>query len=299
MGKKGILYLLFLLPVFVAAQDDWEDGWGDDTDNTSDASVEIFYDTRVINGHSVETLEKGVLDFRVTHRFGDVATTNAGRTLFGLDNSTDIRIAFEYGILDNLMVGAGRSKGAGPLQEVWDGFVKYKILTQSGEMPVSMALKTATYFTSMPASQSTIAPTYFTKTAHRFNYSTQLIFARKFAERLSLQFAPTYVHRNLVAYGDKNGLFSVGGVAKYRFLKKTSFVVEYFYNLDQRTIQDIEYRNALGIGVEIKTYAHTFQLSFMNSPGLGDAQFIPYTASKWGEGQFRFGFTISRQFDLN
>jgi hypothetical protein len=33
--------------------------------------------------------------------------------LFGLDNSADIRIAFEYGITDKMMIGLGRSKGTG------------------------------------------------------------------------------------------------------------------------------------------------------------------------------------------
>ena len=55
--------------------------------------------------------EKNMLDFRISHRFGDIAVPSSGRTLFGLDNSTDIRIGFEYGITDQFMVGFGRSKG--------------------------------------------------------------------------------------------------------------------------------------------------------------------------------------------
>lgn len=36
-----------------------------------------FKSTRVINGHSMEMLRKGLLDFRILHRFGPV---NGGRT---------------------------------------------------------------------------------------------------------------------------------------------------------------------------------------------------------------------------
>jgi len=40
--------------------------------------LETYSGTRVINGHSVETLHKGVLEFRIEHKFGDIASTGAG-----------------------------------------------------------------------------------------------------------------------------------------------------------------------------------------------------------------------------
>ena len=52
----------------------------------------LFLDTRAINGHTVKLLEKKVLELRIIHRFGDIATNESYRTLFGLDNSSDIRI---------------------------------------------------------------------------------------------------------------------------------------------------------------------------------------------------------------
>ena len=55
--------------------------------------------------------------------------------------------------------------------------------------------------------------------------------------------------------------------------------------------------NPFGIGIEINTYGHVFLLNFVNSKGIGEGQFIPYTSSKWSEGQFRFGFTIARKFN--
>ena len=77
-----------------------------------------------------KTLEKKDFDFRITHRFGNIATSESYRTLFGLDNSSDIRIGFEYGISDKFMLGVGRSKGASPFLEVWDGLLKYKIVNK-------------------------------------------------------------------------------------------------------------------------------------------------------------------------
>ena len=88
----------------------------------------VFKATRVINGHSTNMLWKNELDFRITHRFGDIGGSNGGfSTFYGLDNASDIRIAFEYGITNNLMVGFGRIKGNSFQTQNLDGFVKYRI----------------------------------------------------------------------------------------------------------------------------------------------------------------------------
>src|SRR4026207_499042 len=74
-----------------------------------------FKTTRVINGHSFENVGGGVLDLKISHRFGFL---NGGAyELFGLDQAS-IRIGLDYGITDWLMVGAGRSS----LEKTYDGF---------------------------------------------------------------------------------------------------------------------------------------------------------------------------------
>ena len=45
-----------------------------------------FKTTRLINGHSVENVAKGVLDVRISHRFGNL--NSGGYSLWGLDNAT-------------------------------------------------------------------------------------------------------------------------------------------------------------------------------------------------------------------
>lgn len=275
---------------YTAQDSDWES-------SETTKTVTLFNDTRVINGHSTETLKKGTLDFRITHRFGAIAVPAASRTLFGLDNSTDIRIAFEYGLTDALTLGFGRSKGFAPYSQLWDGFAKYAILQQSEKMPVSLSVVTSAFATSMAASTIPYTLSSFAKPAHRFSYYSQLIVAKQFFDKLTLQIAPGVMHRNFVAQGDQNLNFSLGGMVRYHVYKKLSVVAEYYQVFRQnKTINNVEYQNPLGFGLEIKTYAHVFQLNFMNSEGIGEGQFIPYTFGKWNEGQFRFGFTITRHF---
>ena len=127
---KFLLLSLFLFPLISLAQDDSlyvEEIQYDIEDSL--IVKETFQSTRIINGHSIETLRKGVLEFRVEHRFGDIGGLDGGiQNMFGFDNSSDIRIAFEYGLTDKLMIGLGRSKGTGePYRSLIDGFAKFSL----------------------------------------------------------------------------------------------------------------------------------------------------------------------------
>src|SRR4051812_26025943 len=65
-----------------------------------------FKGTHLVNANTVETIKKNELDFRVAHRFGDIGGEFGGeKRFFGLDNSTDIKISFDYGISDRLTFG--------------------------------------------------------------------------------------------------------------------------------------------------------------------------------------------------
>ena len=54
-----------------------------------------FKTTRIINMHSVENAAAGVMDFRISHRFGFINT--GAYDLFGLDQAL-MRIGLEYGV---------------------------------------------------------------------------------------------------------------------------------------------------------------------------------------------------------
>lgn len=259
---------------------------------------ETFHSTRIINGHSIETLEKGVLEFRIEHRFGDMAGTAGGvQNWFGFDNAADIRFAFEYGLTNDLMIGLGRSKGTGnPYNSLIDGFVKYKLLKQGkNQMPLSMTLLATSSLTYMKASSDITAVQHFPKFAHRFAYVYQLNLARKFSDRISVGLMPTYVHRNYVASNDVNGLFSLGGALKIGITPTVAVILEYYQNFHEDEVRTIN-KNSFGVAVEWVTFGHNFTVNLTNSKGFGETQFIPYTFENWSKGQFRLGFCISRKF---
>ncbi len=289
---KGLFFFVFLTSPYMS-QEDWDFG-GDSNNFTLNPS---FNDTRVVNGHSVEVLEDKTLDLRISHRFGSIAVPNAGRTLYGFDNSTDIRIGFEYGITDKLMIGVGRSKGAFPLTEVWDGLAKYKILEQSKKIPFSLCFSSSIFVTSMAVSLDSSAINSFQEFSHRLSYYSQLILAYNLNNLITIQLAPGLLHRNYVLFEDQNTNFVIGAMTKVKLYKKVSLVAEYYHIMRKTNIINYtEYLNPLAFSMEIKTHAHVFQLNFMNSRGIGEGQFLPYTKSSWLDGEFRFGFTISRHF---
>jgi len=260
---------------------------------------DTFYSTRIINGHSTETLRKGVMEFRVEHRFGDIAGDAGGvQTMFGFDNSSDIRIALEYGVTPDLMLGFGRSKGTGvPYKSLLDGFVKYKIIAQKKMgSPVTLSALTTSSFSYMKASSDSSQVNAFPKWQHRLAYTAQLNIARKFNDRVSLALIPTVVHRNYVAADDLNTLFSIGGAARFGINSKMAILLEYYQVLHRKDVRGTNTNN-LGIAFEWITFGHNFTINLTNSKGFGETQFIPYTFEKWSKGQFRLGFCIGRKFE--
>ena len=101
----------------------------------TDYTQATFKSTRVINGHSVENIGKGVLDVRILHRF---APLNSGiYNYFGLD-AASMRMGFDYGITNNIMVGIGHST----FQKTYDALIKIKLLRQSTgavKMPITLS----------------------------------------------------------------------------------------------------------------------------------------------------------------
>jgi len=267
-----------------------------------DKVYRTFNDTRVISGHSVETLEKGKMDIRISHRFGDLVGDFGGmQTFYGLEDVADVRIACEYGISNDFSIGLGRSKGAGPYRQIVDGYLKYKILGQKSDnsMPFTLTAVATTTAATSPASEDLTSPTSYQEVAHRFAYTTSLIIGRKFNDRFSMQLSPTYVHRNYVVFDDQNGIIAIGAAARLKLSKVIGLIAEYHHLLPYNRVTSTgTYFNPIGLGIEFDTGGHVFQVNFTNSRGLLATEFLPSTSSDILEGQFRLGFTISRGFKL-
>lgn len=259
---------------------------------------ETFNATRIINGHSVETLKKRYFEYRIEHRFGDFSGSNGGATQgFGFDNASDIRFAFEYGINDRLMIGLGRDKGStNAYRNILDGFVKYRLMQQEEKgNPISMSLVAASLYSYNKATSDLQSILSFPKFSHRFAYSVQLNLARKMNQRISLALMPTYVHRNYVKLGDLNDIFAVGAAINFKLSKTWGLLAEYYQAIHDDDVRR-EYTSSFAIGAEWCTNGHNFHFGLSNASLFNEAQFITYTTEKWSKGQYRIGFSITRNF---
>ncbi len=252
-----------------------------------DKVINTFYSTRLVNSHTVEILGKGSMDFRINHRFNPL---NTGLyNMFGLDNAS-MRLGFDFGLAKNWMIGIGRST----FYKELDGFVKYRLLHQSsqrGGTPLSIALLASVSYRTLD-----MDPTLKVTGADRTYFTGQVLFASKLSEGTSLQLSPTFTHYNRILgfTGGSTSLFSVGLLARQKISKRVSINAEYFY---QATRFNGTY-DPLSLGVDINTGGHVFQLHFTNSTGMNEHTFIHETTGSWGNGAVRWGFNVSRIFNL-
>ncbi len=278
-----------LLPLVSWAQDDLLGELEAQANAPALPIVATFKSTRIINGQSVETVKRNHLDFRISHRFGRL---NSGAyELFGLDQAV-IRLGFEYGLTDDLMIGVGRSG----TQKAYDFFGKYKLLQQTpGRIPVSVTLFGSTVI----RTQKSFVPGETFSFQDKLTYTGQVLVARKISESLSLQLSPTYLYRNKPELaGDERLLLALGAGGRLKVSRRVSINAEYFYAFRDKNI-DLPYHNSLAVGVDIETGGHVFQLHFTNSLGMIEKQFIGETTGAWGEGDIHYGFNISRTFSFN
>lgn len=245
-----------------------------------------FKSSRVINGHSIEMLGAGMLDFRILHRFGPVKQGIGD--LFGLDQAS-MRMGFDFGLTNNLTIGIGRTT----FKKELDGFIKYRLVQQAESgAPISLVgvlgVSVFTYKNPDP-----VKPLTFTD---RSGYYAQLIVGKKFNESFSIQFSPTLVYRNMIDPADNQIIYALGIGARHKISKRVALVVD--YSIVANGLPMSVGANPLSIGVDIETGGHVFQLHFSNSNGMNERSFITETTNRWSKGEFQFGFNLSRTFSL-
>lgn len=288
------LYLFFsisalLLAGLLPAQDDLLSLLGDDAAEEIDYATAAFKTNRVINLHSLENTAPGVMDFKISHRFG---TLDGGLyNIFGLDLAT-IRLGLDLGVTDNLAIGVGRSS----LEKTYDGYVKYKFLRQSTgkrNVPITAAVFASAAIQTLKWAE----PDRENLFSSRLYYTFQLILGRKISDGFSVQLSPTIVHRNLVrTSAEKNDVPALGIAARQKLNKRIAVNAEYIYVMPDRLAP--EFRNSLSIGFDIETGGHVFQLHFTNSTSMIERGFIAETTGSWADMGIHFGFNISRVFTM-
>jgi hypothetical protein len=248
---------------------------------------QTFKGTRIVNGFSVETKGKRELEFIITHRFGRL---NLGTyEFFGLDNAS-IRIGFEYGLTNNIGIGIGRSSH----NKIYDGYLKYRVVQQAkgGGSPVTVTLVGTTGLLRYDSNRFVPSSPKLTYNQSTY-FSGHALIARKFTPSFSMQISPVLLHANLVSTGETKTLGAVGFGARYKLTKSLSINGEYFHRLNA---PDNFYQNCVGLGIDIETGGHVFQLIFSNTSGMVDRTYLGNTDGDISKGDINFGFNLTRTF---
>jgi hypothetical protein len=255
-----------------------------------------FKGTRLINFHTLETPGRRTLEYRISHRFGTVGS--GSENFYGLDGGASIRMGLEYSHDGRFTFGMGRSN----IEKTLDGYAKARILRQTtnSKIPLSITWVSSIFCTTQKDANKAVNGydryEYFTS---RLSYAHQLIIGRKFTEGFSMQIAPTLVHLNLVdKASDKNDIICLASAARIKLSKRVAITAEYGLRLNEYSSN--RYYNSFGLGIDIETGGHVFQMHLTNSQGMIENQYLAFTNTDWSfkNPGIRIGFNISRVFSL-
>ncbi len=253
-----------------------------DTTFTTQAT---FKTTRIAIGHSVETRKKGTFQFSVMTRYWDNFAPRGNA--FIVDRMT-ARFGADYAFSNKFTTGMGYSTLTG----IADAFAKYRLLTQTqnNTSPVSItAVQMASYRTKN-FNNVMLDDSFLDRTA----FTTQILIARKFTQKLSLQIAPTFVHRSSSQSPlDDTNHFALGFGARYKLGNHTSIVSEYYYLLNELDSRNTFGAFAMGVNWEMGDLILQFKLT--NARHFAVDTFVTQTPFNFNfkQGYPVFGFHVN------
>lgn len=281
---KNLILVIFLIPIFIFSQDSLLD------EIDSDESGKVYSDAafkglKIVNFESTKLVGKKQFFFVVSHRFGSVK--NGIEDFFGLDNA-NTRLHFIYGFSNGFNLGLSRSS----FNKTYDLSAKYRLLRQEKEgFPVTVVGYTQ-LATNTLLDEDLIAGLEF---SDRVSYTQQLLISRKFSEKFSFQLMPTFFYEGYVDFAPQDqAQFAMGFGGRYKLTKRWSFNADYGWQLNRA--DGSPFKNPLSIGFDIETGGHVFQLHFTNAQASFESGFLGQGIGDWTEGNFYFGFNLSRVF---
>ncbi|MEX0314877.1 MAG: DUF5777 family beta-barrel protein [Allomuricauda sp.] len=251
-----------------------------------------FKTTRITYGHSVETRKKGILEVFISNRFWN--TPELRSQSFGVDK-INVRIALEYAISDRLSTGFGGSTWDG----LFDGYLKYRLVRQrndSKRTPFNV-----TIFQNANYNSSALDNPYFNDSfSGRLSYTSQVLLARKFNSKLSIQLAPTFVHKGFGdGPGDTKNHFALGFGGRYKLSNHVSLVSEYYTVFNP--IESVDTYGPFGLGVNWEIGDVMLQFMLTNTPNMVEDAFITRTRNNFNfkNPNLNFGFNFTYVIHFN
>lgn len=243
-----------------------------------------FSTSRIGLTQSVMTTPKDEFHIVVQHRFNEISSDI--NNFFGLDYAST-RLGFDYGILNWLSTGIGRSMSV----KTYDLALKAVMLKQN-ESGFPLSLSWYVSFLENTSQNSNL--TGHDSFGSRLSFVNQLFIARN-QGILSFQVSLLWLHSNYEFRIDGPlDLFAVDIDGRIRLSEKIGLIAEYIPLL---TNEDFAKTNPFTIGLDINTGGHQFQLIFSNSQGTNEREITTNTVGSWSKCHIYFGFNLTRVFN--
>ncbi|MCF8258592.1 MAG: DUF5777 family beta-barrel protein [Flavobacteriales bacterium] len=262
-----------------------------------------FQSSVLLDHQTIINPKAKTLVVNMQHRFGKLWSGN-GFDLVGLyANGANIRLGFEYAIIDQLQIGFGTEKN----NLAQDFNIKWSILQQrDGGSPIFL---TAFADLAIEAGKDE----NYAKFGHRVSYYYELMIARKFHDRFTLQVSASYSHFNVadnspaVVYNEgssaeyvvnhdmKHDNVAVGAIARIKLSPQSSIILGYEQVVTPaKQDYNLNYPYNLNLGLEVATSAHSFQVFLGNRNGILGQYNMSRNNLDFTKGDFVLGFNITR-----
>ena len=262
-----------------------------------------FKSTRIINMNSVEMTGAGNMQFMIRHHFGQFWNKEGGiksslAQLFGLNSGVaNAYMSFDYSPKSWLNIGLASTGNAH-----FEGWTKFRIIRQqTGKKNIPVTLD----FLSNLRADASDGPSADDNAWNRFSYLNQVLVARKFSEKLSLQFIGSVVHHNLVPYGynNSNNTFSAGLGGRYKLTSKSAITFEFLHSLNnyKNQIDEVgtvfDYKPLLiALGYDWDTGGHIFQFFISNTSNASNITQLSRNTNKVTD--LALGFNLNRSYGI-
>lgn len=294
-----LLFIFLVLPFIGFAQEDetQEETVVEKVKEALERSA--FESSYIIDNPTNVVLSQNALEVQMSHRFG-LMNNGGANDLAGFWAPSNIRIGLAYGIHERVTIGFGTTKD----RRLQDFNWKVALLrqTRSNSMPVSVS-----YYGNFTIDARKKNNGYFINLQDRYSNFHQLIIAKRFSPKLSLQIAPSVSHFNIVENTMRNDMVAIAFGGRYKISAQTSIMIDY-----SQPITEFYSNNpppGISFGVEFSTSAHAFQLfatnysgivpqqnyMFNKNNGFGKGEFNPFGK---GGGDFLIGFNITRVYNF-
>ena len=246
-----------------------------------------FESSFIIDNPSNVLFRKNTLEVQMSHRFGLI---NGGTNdMLGFWGPSNIRMGIAYSIHDRVTLGFGTTK----FDRLQDFNWKVGLLnqTRSDRVPVSVS-----YYGNFTIDAR--RRENFVVDQHRYSYFNQIIIARRFNSKLSMQLTSSISHFNLVQDGMKNDLFAASFGGRYKISDQTSIIWDYSQPFTSSWREDLRSEPTFSLGFEIATSAHAFTLFISNANGIVPQQIYMKNPNDFFRGDILFGFNITRNYNF-